>query len=83
MISSEQILSQIEKHINKAKMDPNTQTTRETFIAIRALCEVVLDSSIPAPVTPITSSTHSAPVISTQSTVLKEDNANGESLFDF
>ncbi|WP_391207382.1 YwdI family protein [Psychrobacillus sp. L4] len=77
MISSEHILSQIEKQIHKAKMETNEQVTREAFAAIRALCDVVLDSTIS--VSPI----QSAPVISGQPIALKEEDANGESLFDF
>lgn len=77
MISNEQILNQIEKQIHKAKMETNGQATREAFAAIRALCDVVLDST--TSVSPI----QSAPVISAQPITLKENDANGESLFDF
>ncbi|MFF2753355.1 YwdI family protein [Psychrobacillus sp. NPDC058041] len=77
MISNEQILNQIEKQIHKAKMETNGQTTREVFAAIRALCDVVLDST--ASVNPI----QSTPVIATQPITIKENDANGESLFDF
>ena len=44
MISSEQILIQIEKQVHKAKIETNEQSTREALVAIRALCDVVLDS---------------------------------------
>lgn len=81
MISSEQILMQIEKQLHKAKMETNEQSTREALVAIRALCDVVLDSSATLP--PVLSTVPTAPKVSTQSSVLKEDNANGESLFDF
>ncbi|QFF97879.1 uracil-DNA glycosylase [Psychrobacillus glaciei] len=77
MISNEQILNQIEKQIHKAKMETNELATREAFAAIRALCDVVLDST--ASVNPI----QSAPVISAPPITLKEADANGESLFDF
>lgn len=78
MISNEQILTQIEKHLYKAKMDVNEQTTREAIAAIRALCDVVLDSSVS-----VASPIQLTPVVSAQPTMLKEEDANGESLFDF
>ncbi|TQR21109.1 YwdI family protein [Psychrobacillus vulpis] len=81
MISYNQIVIQIEKQLHKAKLETNEQTTREAFAAIRALCEVALDSS--TPVTPSSSFVQTNQVMSTQSTAVKEDDANGESLFDF
>lgn len=85
MISSEQILNQIEKQIKLAKMDADGQSAREALAAIRALCDVVLDSpkarhSINIP---IVSQPIDTAVLSTKAAPLKEDDANGESLFDF
>ncbi|MEI4768966.1 YwdI family protein [Psychrobacillus sp. FJAT-51614] len=81
MIASEQILNQIEKQLYKAKMDSNESSTREALSAIRALCDVVLDSSSTLP--PATNPVLATPNINAQSNVLKEDDANGYSLFDF
>jgi pyruvate carboxylase len=78
MISNEQILNQIEKQIHKAKIETNGQATREVFAAIRALCDVVLDSAATS-VSPI----QSTPVVPAQQITIKENDANGESLFDF
>lgn len=79
MISTDQIVMQIEKQLQKAKMGNNEQVKREALAAISALCAVALDaefSSIESlSVTPIT----------VQNTPLKDSDgdANGESLFDF
>ena len=40
MISSEQILIQIEKQVHKAKIETNEQSTREALVAIRANCRL-------------------------------------------
>ncbi|WP_144512065.1 YwdI family protein [Bacillus sp. FJAT-22090] len=81
MISSEQILTQIDKQLQQAKMAGNDQSKREALAAIRALCDVILDSAAPSQ-TPIVKEL-STPVLSTQPIALKENDANGESLFDF
>lgn len=81
MISNEQILMQIEKQLYQAKMLGNEQSVREALAAIRALCDVALDSSaFPAPVSRDLSTVQISPA---QPIALKEDDANGESLFDF
>lgn len=82
MISSEQILNQIDKQLQQAKTAGNEQSKREALAAIRALCDLALDS-VPSPsYAPIVQEV-SAPILSTQPIALKENDANGESLFDF
>ncbi|TQR08751.1 YwdI family protein [Psychrobacillus soli] len=90
MISSEHILMQIDKQLQQAKTTGNEQSKREALAAIRALCDLVLDSvpsaSLQAPsvvqVPRVVQAVSVAPTIQ-QPVALKEDDANGESLFDF
>lgn len=84
MISNRQILIQIEKQLQEAKTASGEQSIRENLAAIKALCDVALavpqtESSI-IQQTPVTTKTS---VLTAPSTPLKEDDANGESLFDF
>ena len=84
MISNRQILIQIEKQLQEAKTATGEQTIRESLAAIKALCDVAL--SVPQTESPVI---HQTPimakpsVLTAPSTPLKEDDANGESLFDF
>lgn len=84
MISNEHIFMQIDKQLQKAKTTGNEQTKREALAAIRALCDVALDSVEPAlsQAPPVIKTMTVAPTIQ-QPATLKEDDANGESLFDF
>lgn len=88
MITQQTILAQIDKLTAEARQLPEQQA-REKFAAIQALCEVVLANQIAVTpqqtyVAPITKST---PVftqpVAIPSQKLQEDDANGESLFDF
>lgn len=81
MISSEHILIQIDKQLQQAKTTGNEQSKREALAAIRALCDVALDSKL-VPAATIVKDVP-APVLPAQPTAVKEDDANGESLFDF
>lgn len=92
MISYETIVKQIEKHAIQAKQTRDEQQIREQLAAIRALCEVVLDDGKPilkpSVVAPsvhniqTTSMMISQPLV-TSSQRVEEEDANGESLFDF
>lgn len=83
MISNEQLLMQIDKHLNHARINGNEQSVRESLVAIRALCDVGLETQIPSQA-PITRSVQStSTVLPTQPVTLKEEDANGDSLFDF
>ena len=88
MISYETIVKQIEKHAIQAKQTRDEQQIREQLSAIRALCNVVLDEGKPLVAAPsvhniqTTSMMISQPLV-TSSQKLEEEDANGESLFDF
>lgn len=81
MISSEHILIQIDKQLQQAKTTSSEQSKREALAAIRALCDVALDSTLVQTAPSVKDVP--APVLSAQPTAVKEDDANGESLFDF
>lgn len=88
MITQQTILAQIDKLTAEARQ-LSEQQAREKFAAIQALCEVVLANQIA--VTPqqtyVAPITKPAPVftqpVAIPSQKLQEDDANGESLFDF
>lgn len=87
MITQQTILAQIDKLSAEARQLPEQQA-REKFAAIQALCEVVLAGA--TTVTPqayVAPLAKSAPVftqpVAIPSQKLQEDDANGESLFDF
>ncbi|GLC87988.1 YwdI family protein [Lysinibacillus piscis] len=85
MISYQAIMQQLEKQLVSVKHTSNEQQIREAFIAIRALCDVVLDGQgetqpksqhIPQMLV-------SEPVTFNTVKVTEEDGANGDSIFDF
>lgn len=86
MISNRQILLQIEKQLQEAKAVSGDQSIRESLAAIKALCDVAL--TVPLPESPkvhvpSTMMVTKSNVLTAPSTTLKEEDANGESLFDF
>lgn len=83
-IPSERILTEIEKHLERARPE-NPANMRETLAAIRALCDVVLEDGLeePEPGIPALPRTPKASPLRMQETPIKEDGANGDSLFDF
>lgn len=84
MISSDQLLNEIEKQLALAKQAPNEQGKREAISAVRALCNVMLNDSSAAiaPSAPRAIQLQQ-PVTSLGEKPLQEADANGESLFDF
>lgn len=81
MISYDALLKQLEQHVMQAKNAATEQEMREQLSAVRALCEVVLTTdSKPQVPTQIAMGTAQLP---TQSTPLRENDANGHSIFDF
>lgn len=84
MISNEQLLMQIDKQLQQAKITSNEQTKREALAAIRVLCDLALESG-PSLFSQVPSGVHEIPNAPTiqQPVALKEEDANGESLFDF
>ncbi|WP_153720794.1 YwdI family protein [Sporosarcina cascadiensis] len=82
MISSDQLLKEIERQIALAKQAQSEQVKREAVSAVRALCNVMLSDS-PAAIMPSAPQTIQQPVASLNEQPLQEADANGESLFDF
>lgn len=89
MIPLSRVVTEIEKQANLAKVKGDEQSIRESLIAIRALCDIALTEQpeIKQPVVPISYAqpvqpTSSVPSISVGER-MKEDDANGDSLFDF
>jgi len=83
MISNEQLLIQIDKHLKSAKVSENEQTFRESLVAIKALCDAGIEVQMPLQA-PITKREQTAStILSTQPVALKEEDANGDFLFDF
>lgn len=82
MISTEHIIMQIDKQLGQAKGTGNEQSKREALAAIRALCDLALESVATSQAASVVQAVSVAPTIQ-QPVALKEDDANGESLFDF
>ncbi|RNF40071.1 YwdI family protein [Planococcus salinus] len=83
-IDAARILMEIEKHTIKARTaDPAKM--RESVAAIRALCDLLLDESPGEMQKPPRATPLASPQVQTVSNVnkLQEDDANGDSLFDF
>ncbi len=88
MIPYQAVIQQLEKQLSGVKNAGNEQQIREALTAIRALCDVVLDSAegiskvqskhIPQMLVsePKQSSLYAAEIE-------EEDGANGDSIFDF
>ena len=92
MITYETIVKQIEKLTAEAAHAATEQQAREKLTAIRALCDVVLDEKVsspkPASINSMSMSTTLSTPVYTQPVAipaqkLEEDDANGDSLFDF
>ncbi|WP_054768736.1 YwdI family protein [Lysinibacillus parviboronicapiens] len=88
MISYQAILQQLEKQLADAKQAASEQQIRETLSAIRALCDVVLDSSVELPKAqpkhlPQMLATEPTPPSLYTAKVEEDDGANGDSIFDF
>lgn len=90
MITNEMIIKQIEKLTAEAAYASTEQQVREKLTAIRALCDVVLDEKITSSqplMNHLVSTSVSSPVytqpVAIPAQKLEEDDANGDSLFDF
>ena len=92
MITYNSLVKEIEQLATKAGQTHDEQHIREQLTAIRALCDVVLNeqkstpkNSVPSTnfvTSPVTTPTFAQP-LPQKAQVLKEDDANGDSLFDF
>ena len=96
MITYQSIAQQIEKHAQIAKQSHLDQPAREQLIAIKALCDLALQQEIGQPIMkePIKVNAISEQPMLVQRAVpqqmqsfssqkLQEDDANGDSIFDF
>ncbi|TWT03473.1 YwdI family protein [Planomicrobium sp. CPCC 101079] len=85
-VAPERILSEIEKYASRARTE-NPAKMRESVAAIRALCNLILDEDGNAqdqkPRAMPLASPASKPQIMLGENKLKEEDANGDSLFDF
>ncbi|MGI2327787.1 YwdI family protein [Planococcus sp. YIM B11945] len=85
-VAPARILSEIEKHARQARTEDPAKM-RESVAAIRALCNLLLDeddrSQDKLPRAMPLASPSPAPPISLAENKLKEEDANGDSLFDF
>ncbi|RFB17197.1 hypothetical protein DZB84_08990 [Bacillus sp. HNG] len=93
-ISVGKILDKMHQELQMAKSEASEQKVRERLMAIRTLCDLVLDEApaevrrvetvpvqpMPKVVQPIQTM---QPTTIQNATKLEEDDANGDSLFDF
>ncbi|WP_075618430.1 YwdI family protein [Paenisporosarcina indica] len=86
MIPLSRVLAEIDKHASAAKLRGDDQSIRDSLLAIRALCDVALSEqvefrSVAAPIR-VEQPSSTIPSVSSGER-MKEDGANGDSLFDF
>lgn len=88
-ISVQKLLGKMEKELLEAKASPSEARIRERVQAIKALCELVLEESdaVSTSAAASISHTYSAPAAQPANLQPKkmqmDDEANGDSLFDF
>jgi len=89
-ISVQQLLGKIEDELKQAKASGSEARIRERIHAIKALCELALDEkpqavqAIEKPVISVLPKEQIIPAVQERPQRLKmDDDANGESLFDF
>ena len=89
MITQQTILTQIDKLTAEVREAGSEQQAREKFAAIKALCEVVLAQQPAETSQQVYTASMTAPAaVFTQSVAmpsqkLSEEDANGDSIFDF
>lgn len=88
MISNQTLLNEMEKHITNAKNLKNDEALREHIIAVRALCDLALATKGAMQTLAVSQSIQPSAFVertpsSLTSTKLEEDDANGDSIFDF
>ncbi len=88
-ISVQQLLRKIEEELHEAKGNTNEARIRERIYSIKSLCELILDEQVQPAAQKNTfvsqqPAHHAQPVSIQQPKRLEmEDDANGDSLFDF
>ncbi|PID15211.1 hypothetical protein CSV63_08550 [Sporosarcina sp. P34] len=87
MITAAQMLGEMERQVRLAKQTQNEGARREAIYAVRTLCNLMLGDERPSvpsiPQVIQTSAVHATPITSLNEQPLREEDANGESLFDF
>lgn len=78
MIPLDRVLTEMEKQLSAAKNAGDEQSMREALSAIRSLCEVALSPEQPS----ATRKLHVQHAPSVKQQLIEED-ANGDSIFDF
>ncbi len=78
------ILTKMQTELDQAKQTNNEEKIKEHLLVIRTLSDLVVEegSRVESP-KPATTPFIQQPVSTTQSTKLKEDDGNGDSIFDF
>jgi hypothetical protein len=90
-ISVNNVLEKMAKELNQAKSTSDATKVRDSLIAIRTLCDVVLEEapeekSVRQPINQFSShllNNEPKPLTINTSTKLQEDDGNGDSLLDF
>ncbi len=88
-VSIDRLLKKIEEELHKAKQADNTAKLRENVHSIKVLCELILEEKQPdisnnfARPTEVYPSVQSVLTPSIKGKKVEEDEANGDSLFDF
>lgn len=86
MITYEQLIRQLKKHVAAAEQASTAAAQREALSAVKALCEVGLLVEVPSPSSlqrPLAQPLPSVLPDSFTEKTLEEPDANGSSLFDF
>lgn len=84
MISYEQIVSEMERQLQSARLTTDERKIRESFSAIRSLCEVALSSREGESIHPkMLSASNTKSSGQFERKLLAEEDANGGSIFDF
>ncbi|MBE4907703.1 YwdI family protein [Bacillus luteolus] len=77
------ILTKMQTELDQAKQTNNEEKVKEHLVIIRTLCDLVIEEGNkieqPQPTTP----SIQQPITTAQATKLKEDDGNGDSIFDF
>jgi hypothetical protein len=84
-ISKEQILKKMTIELESAKQSNDPRAVHDHLVAIRTLCDLLLETSSASESVPKIVQQPSTSVLTPQPTSshLDEDDANGESIFDF
>jgi len=85
MIPLSRVVAEIEKQVSAARLRDDESSIRESLVAIRALCNVALGEQVETrQVEPVRVAQPASTIPSISAGErMKEDDANGDSLFDF